>query len=327
MKKRDRRQWVFTATPAILVALVIIGVSTVVAKAGEPETTTGIASPVVHTATTTPTAPKTTTPHPTSAKPTKPADPLPPGAAQAAVDAVTAQAGNGVRFGAAVLDRTTGSEAGSDSTSQFYCASVLKLFLITDLLHQREEGAISLSSSDLTDIHLALTISDDASMNSLWEDFDGPQAINQLIPLAHLKDTEVTSAAEGGLWGGVLISARDVASVYQYVLTKLDTSDRNLILDDLNAAKATGYQGFNQAFGLLGPTRNGSTKAKQGWMNWHGEVMLHTTGILDGNDKVVVAILSERSGSGTDAEFEQARQEVDRATQALVKTLGPNAVD
>ncbi len=252
-------------------------------------------------------------------------DPLPPGAAQAAVNAVDAQAAGGVEYGVAVLDRATGTETlGKAGSAQFYCASVLKLFLVTDLLHQQEQGAITLSQTDNDEIRLALTESDDAAMDALWESYDGPSAINALIGLAHLHDTQVpANINRTGEWGETLISARDVLAVYSYVLTQLNATDRNLVIGDLNSAAPTGYQGFGQAFGLLGPTRDGATKAKQGWMSYQHRIMLHTTGILDSKNQVVVAILSARPGPL--GAFQPAEQQLNAATAALVSALNENA--
>ncbi len=288
-----RRRLVLVAF-LVVVALVIVSVCTVLATASSGAKPSG--SPVN--------------------------DPLAPGAARAAVNAVDAQATGGVEFGVAVLDRATGAETlGKAGSAQFYCASVLKLFLVTDLLHQQEQGTITLDRGDNDEIKQALTRSNDAAMDALWEDYDGPAAIRALIGLAHLRDTAVpANINKTGEWGETLISARDVLAVYQYVLTQLNATDRNLVVGDLNDADPIGYQGFNQAFGLLGPTRDGATKAKQGWMSYQHQIMLHTTGILDARNQIVVAILSARPGSlGT---YQPAEQQLDTATAAMVTALG-----
>jgi hypothetical protein len=256
--------------------------------------------------------------------PAGPADPLAPGAAQAAVAAVDAQDSGTLSFGVAVLDRAGGQETdGANAHAQFYCASVLKLFLITDVLHQREQGAVTISPAAADQITRALEISDDSAMDALWGEYHGAAAITQLIGLAGLQDTVVTPAAQGGFWGGVLISAHDVLAVYSYVLTQLTPADRDLVVGDLNNAKAIGYQGFDQGFGLLGPTRTASTKAKQGWSSYQKKVMMHSTGILDSNNLVLVAILSSRAaGSGG---YPAAHSQLNAAAAALVKALGPKA--
>jgi hypothetical protein len=311
-----RRNLIFTLTPLVLMVIVLLGVDSMASGTSTP--------PPLHP---TPTAPRpTSSASTTTAAPPTNADPI-GSSAVAAVQAAEASAASGEKLGVAVLDRVSGKETdGTGADTTFPCASVLKLFLITDLFHQQEQGTIKLSSTDLTEINSALTISDDSAMDALWVKYHGATAITQLIDIAHLPDAQMTAIAQSGKWGGVLISARDVLTVYEYVLTKLTPADRDLIISTLNKANPVGYQGWNQAFGLLDPaTRTTTTKAKQGWSGWYGQTVLHTTGILDSQDKVVVAILSSRPGSGSDAQFEVARQQVDNAATALIKQLGPNA--
>jgi hypothetical protein len=313
--------------PLAIAVLLVIGMGAV--AMGDMRKLSGSPSPVGTSNAAVATTPGSASSSDSSSSPGDSAgDPLAPGAAQAAVNAVD-QLNDGAQFGVGVLDRDSGQETlGNEGTTQFYSASVLKLFLITDLFHQQESGAITLSSGDLGNIHLALTQSDDNAMDALWESYDGPQAIAQLTALAHLQDTDVPDDInETGEWGETLISARDVLAVYQYMLTSLNTADRQLILTDLNNAAPDGSDGFDQSFGLLGSTRNGDTKAKQGWMEFNDQVMLHTTGIVDSGDDVVVALLSEQSGSGSDADYAAGRQDVDQATAVLLKALGPDATD
>jgi hypothetical protein len=53
------------------------------------------------------------------------------------------------------------------------------------------------------------------------------------------------------------------------------------------------------------------------------KIMLHTTGILDSKNQIVVAILSERAGSL--GAYQPAEQQIDDATAALINALGPAA--
>jgi hypothetical protein len=314
------RKLLLIGLPVLVVVLVAAAVLT---RAGWlPIFRPPAAAPPPPTITTTVPPTTTTAAPPTTTTPAAP-DPLAPGAAQAAVAAVDAQDTGSLKFGVAVLDRASGQETdGADAAAQFDCASVLKLFLITDVLHQAEQGAVTVGPAALDQIHRALTISDDSAMNALWGEYHGADAIQQLIGLAGLRDTVVTPAARGGFWGGVLISARDVLAVYQYVLTSLSPADRDLVISTLNNAQAVGYQGFDQGFGLLGPTRTASTKAKQGWMGYQHLTMLHSTGVLDSGNQVLVAILSSRAGGG----YATARTQLNSAATALVKALGPKAI-
>ena len=315
-----RRNLIIGLTPVALAGIVLIGVNTMAQGAGGRPVLPAAAHPTSTLAP--PTTAVTTTPPPTTTSPAD-GDPLASGAAAAGIQAAEATAASREQLGVAVLDRAGGKEIdGTDASATFPCASVLKLFLITYLFHEQEQGALTLSQTDLTEIHSALTISDDSAMNALWVKYHGAASISQLISIAHLPDARMTAIAQSGKWGGVLISARDVLAVYEYVLTKLTTADRDLIINNLNNANPVGYQGWNQAFGLLNPTtRTSTTKAKQGWSGWFGQTVLHTTGIVDGQDKVVVAILSSRPGAGSDAQFDVARQQVDDATTALLAHL------
>lgn len=318
-----RRNLILVLTPLVLAGVVIVGVKSMATVAGSaaPTPSARPTSSLAPTTTTTPPPTTTTTPPSTSD------DPIAPDAATEAVHAADASAASGEKVSVAVLDRVTGKETdGADASTTVPCASVLKLFLITDLFHQQEQGALTLSKTDLSEIASALTISDDSAMNTLWSKYHGQAAISQLINIAHLPDAQITSIVASGKWGGVMISARDVLAVYEYVLTKLSPEDRDLIIGNLNHANPVGYQGFNQAFGLLNPaTRTGTTKAKQGWSNWFGQTVLNTTGILDDHDKLVVAVLTARPGHGTAAQYDTARGQIDDATDALLKALGPNA--
>jgi hypothetical protein len=315
-----RRNLIIGLTPVVLAVIVLVGVNSM--AGGQP--VPGAAHPSSTPAPTTTTRTTTTQP-PTTTRPAD-GDPLAPDEAAAGIEAAEATAPSKEQLGVAVLDRASGKEIdGTDASATFPCASVLKLFLITYLLHEQEQGALTLSQTDLTEIHSALTISDDSAMDALWVKYHGAASISQLIDIAHLPDAQMTSIARSGKWGGVLISARDVLTIYEYVLTKLTATDRDLIIGDLNNANPVGYQGWNQAFGLLNPaTRTSTTKAKQGWSGWFGQTVLHTTGIVDGQDDVVVAILSSRPGSGSDAQFDVARQQVDDATTALLSHLAPH---
>jgi hypothetical protein len=288
-----RRNLIFLLTPLVLAGIIVMGVR----STAEP-------------------APPSS-PHPaTTAK-------APAPDVAAAVHAADATAPSDEKLGVAVLDRVTGKETdGAAARTTFPCASVLKLFLVTDLFHQQEQGTITLSPTDLTEIGSALTISDDAAMNALWSKYHGQDAIQQLIGIANLPDAQIPPIVATGKWGGVLISPRDVLAVYSYLLTRLTPADRDLIVHTLNQANPVGYEGFNQAFGLLNPsTRTATTKAKQGWSAWQGATVLNTTGILDGGNDVVVAVLTSRAGHGSSAQYDAARTEIDNATTALIQHL------
>ncbi|AEA26146.1 putative alanine rich lipoprotein LppW [Pseudonocardia dioxanivorans CB1190] len=239
-------------------------------------------------------------------------------AAVRAVDAVDAASPSDL--GVAVLDRDTGQQAvGARGSEQFYSASVVKLYTVVAILHRVETGEVTLSAADTTDIQRALSLSDDQAMDALWEKFGGPATVSQAIALAGLTDS--APPTDPSQWGEALISARDVVTLYDYVLTSMAPSSRDMIMNALTSAQDTGADGFDQAFGLLAPPRARGVAAKQGWM-WIGtQFYLHTTGVLPG-DRYVIAIFSKNAASSGSA---AARTLVTRATAAATAALTGSA--
>lgn len=320
-ERQRRRSRIFTVTPIVATVLIVVAMAAVVvhnlhgsdssASPASLHTTTtidGTASPFTSSA-----APTTT-----SQTPTTPPDN--PALAETAVQAVDALDVSGVQYGVAVLDRVSGHETiGREGDVGFYSASVIKLFVVVDLLHKQEMGEIKLDSNDQYDIKRALELSDDKAMDALWEDFDGPALVTEMIKLAGLHDT-VLDAKDSGEWGETKISARDVLAVWQYALTKLSGTDASLVINDTHSAANNGADGFDQAFGLLEPPRPATVKAKQGWMIAGSEMILNTTGALGSNNQYLVAILTKQSaGIG----YPQGRANVNKASVLVRKALAP----
>ncbi|WP_433299160.1 serine hydrolase [Pseudonocardia sp. CA-142604] len=227
------------------------------------------------------------------------------------VDAVQA-ANPRTQIGAAVLDRKTGMLAlGTDGTTRFYSASVVKLYTVVAILHRVDAGKLTLSATDRDDIQRALVASDDNAMDALWVKFGGAETVSQTISLVGLKDSQ--PPADPSQWGETKISARDVTAVYNYVLRSLSPASRNMIMNALGHAQDKGADGFDQAFGLIAPPRQSNVAAKQGWMWINSDFDLHTTGVLGSDDRYVVAILSKNPANAGSA---AARTIVNKATAA-----------
>jgi hypothetical protein len=320
-ERRRRRGLLFTVTPIVATVLIVVAMAAVLvhnlhkpSTSADPSTFGTTTIPGSAQALTTTTTPTTPPPPTTTTTPDNPA------LAAAAVQYVDHLHISGVQFGIAILDRTTGQETlGQAGATGFYSASVIKLFVVVDLLHEAEQGAVTLDSDDQYDIKRALELSDDNAMDSLWESFDGPKLVTQMIGLAGLQDT-VLDTSDSGEWGETKISARDVLAVYQYALTKLSPSDMNLVIGDLHNAANNGADGFDQAFGLLEPPRQSTVKAKQGWMIAGSEMILNTTGVLGSKNQYLVAIMSKQSaGIG----YANGRNNVNEAGQLVQKALAP----
>lgn len=232
-------------------------------------------------------------------------------AATAAVDAL------GTGFGVAVEDRATGrTSVGAAGATPFYAASVVKLYTVVDILHRVETGAVTLTTTDRTDIGRALSYSDDGAEDALWTKFGGAAGVARTIALAGLQDS--SPPKDTSQWGETLISARDVVTLYDYVLDSMTPADRDMIMDALRNAQDSGADGFDQAFGLIAAPRPAGVAAKQGWM-WIGDdFYLHSTGVLGPDDHYVVAVLSENEASAGSA---AARAAVTKAVTDVEKAL------
>jgi hypothetical protein len=259
------------------------------------------------------TPPRTTTPSPTTT-----ASAPTPSRAQAAVDA-TAPAERerrGVTLGVAVLDRTTGQvTTNGEADTPLRTASVAKLFTVVDVLTRRAAGQATVTPSDEQRIRRALSLSDDEAMNGLYSRFGGPEGIERVASLLGLTATSPTDRA--GQWGETRTSARDVATLYDFVLTRLAPADRDLVLNSLEAAPATAADGFDQGFGLLDPARRGTAAAKQGWLCClQSSVDLHSAGLPDAEGRYVVVLLSNQPRG-----YDAARTVLDDAAGAARDAL------
>jgi hypothetical protein len=227
-------------------------------------------------------------------------------------------------YAVAVYDRANHELVlGHYADTPIMSASVIKLFVIVDLLHQREQGRIAFSTYDLALIRRALSGSDDNAMNDLWVRFDGMGALSQLVGLAGLRDTSVPT--DPGQWGESILSARDTVAVYRYLLTSLDSGDRDLVLSALSHPTHYGLaDGFDQDFGFLAPeVRPRYVAAKQGWLGYIPYRLLHSAALLGSRDQYVAVILSRQSNA---VGYPDAAANVTAAAGHLLKALGPAAI-
>lgn len=216
-----------------------------------------------------------------------------------------AAAGGASDVGIAVLDLETDQVVSEQGDKPFYSASLSKLILAVDALHQQ------LSDEDQDLIHRALSVSDDNAMDVLWTRFDGMDAIGRVAAEAGLTGTHAPD--DPSQWGEVVITANDMVRLYHYIL---GSPERDAIVAALSSAPATAADGFDQAFGLLGIT---GVYAKQGWMYYlPSDVYLHSAGVLD-NRYAVAVLTTSPTGSWT-----TARQSINAVATAVLGKLGVN---
>ncbi len=237
-------------------------------------------------------------------------------AATAAVDDLGRSLAD-TEIGVTVQDRATGrTSVGKSGSDPLYAASVVKLYTVVDILHRVDTGEITLTDADRTDIDRALSSSDDDAEDALWTKFDGAVGVARTIELVGLKDS--SPPTDPAQWGETLISASDVVSLYDYVLTSMAASSRDMIMGALQNAQDTGADGFDQAFGLIDSPRPAGVAAKQGWMWISSDFYLHSTGVLGPDQRYVVAVLTEnRAAAGAPA----ARTLVSTAVSDIEQSL------
>jgi len=242
-----------------------------------------------------------------------------PSRARAAVDATAsaAEERNRTTLGVAVLDLATGQTVTNDAgDTQLRAASVAKLFTVVDVLTRRATGAVAANSGDDRRIQRVLSASDDEAMNALWSTYGGPAGITRVSALLGLQET--APPGDDSQWGEVETSARDVATLYGFVAQRLAPADRDLVLDALAAAPPTAADGFDQAYGLLDPSRRGSAAAKQGWLCClQSSIDLHSAGLPDPSGRYVVVLMSNQPLG-----YPAARTVLDDAASAARDALG-----
>ncbi len=196
----------------------------------------------------------------------------------------------GTTLGAVVYDRTTGTTPlAYQADRPFRSASLVKLLIAIDVL---EHGA---DADDRQQLATMLTMSDDDIASMLWVRQGGPNLVTRAI--AELGLTGVRPPEVPGQWGEVVVTARDVVSIYRHVLS-MPAPDRSLIVDALARAPRIAADGFDQYFGIPDGL-SAEWAVKQGWGNNDSAMVLHSTGLVGPGLRYVVVLLTEHPlGSG-----------------------------
>lgn len=221
-----------------------------------------------------------------------PAEPHPNPAAinPAALEAAARKVEPNTTLGAVVFDRVSGGTLLSlDADRQFRSASLVKLMIAIDALHQ---GA---SESQRDRLARMLAVSDDEIASSFWVRL-GPGLVRRVVNLVGLQNTEPPEVA--GKWGEVRITANDMVRVYQYVMDTMPPEDRTLVVDALGQAPEYAADDFDQYFGIPDGL-NAQWAIKQGWGNNDHAMVLHSSGLVGSKWRYVVVLLTEHPlGSG-----------------------------
>lgn len=234
---------------------------------------------------------RTTRPTPPTTPPTTPPAPSPsPPLAEPVVDAAAVTAAvrsvePAATVGALVIDRITGTELlSTNADRQFRSASLVKLLIAIDALGTGADGEARKR------IGVMLALSDDDIASRMWVAGGGDAILTRTAARLGLTATE--PPATPGRWGDVLLTARDVARIYQHVMTALPAADRELVVASLAGAPRHAADRFHQHFGI--PDGLGGRWAiKQGWSDSRTDIVVHTSGLVGPDLRHIVVLLTE----------------------------------
>ena len=228
----------------------------------------------------------------------------------------------GVNAGIAVFDRQAGVfTAQVNATTRFRSASLVKIFIAVDYLWNKGPG-YAIPAEDQTPFQLMLRGSDDSAASYFYAKIGREPALVRTFSRLSLQDTRPPSAVGLNGWGSTTLTANDIVRTYRWLLEQAPAGLRDAIMGNLHQSTPCGTDKYYQNFGI--PTAfNQPWSAKQGWWGFgdapaniciapnttlsvpanpiikgnkpalmSGRV-LHTTGTVGDNDRVIVAVLTQ----------------------------------
>lgn len=216
----------------------------------------------------------------------------------------------------AVRDRgedTTALNAAGDTA--FPSASLAKVIVAVDILHRSRPGGLEQRTETL--IRRSLRGSHDDAMNVLWSSFDGFEAVGRVAQRLGLQDTH--PPADRRWWGETVISARDMVTLFDHVVSNMPATERELILESMRSAPDRAADGFDQSFGVDGTRTDEPVAAKKGWMCCpSNKRILHSAAVVGSSSRFIVVVLYKQPVEYGEA---TARRVVDRAAATILDKL------
>lgn len=225
------------------------------------------------------------------------------------VAAAVTSASPGTTTGFVVYDRESSRELASlEADRQFYTASVVKLLIAIDEVHDERTDTWALPDAELTNM---LAGSNDAIASAFWERNGGTAIVSRTAALVGLSNT--TPPTDPTQWGMAKTSASDVLATYEYLEEVVPDEVAAPLLAAMGNARNPADDGWDQYFGIPDGLPGMAWQIKQGWMVLRNALVLNTTGVVGG--RFVVVLLTQQplvsSAKGR------------AAVTAGVKTLGP----
>ncbi|MCZ2829934.1 hypothetical protein O2W14_13930 [Modestobacter sp. VKM Ac-2986] len=171
---------------------------------------------------------------------------------------------------------------------EVYTASLVKLFLVQQLLVREAAGPSAFDPGDRLRMERAITVSDDEAMSILWDRYSGDALVSLAVTQFEL---DGSGASSTGQWGESTTSATDLARFLGTLSRDRQVPGAEALLGWMRAAEPVADDGFDQRFGLLADGVAPGAAVKQGWMCCVDDLRhLHSVGVLpDGRVVVVVA--------------------------------------
>lgn len=194
----------------------------------------------------------------------------------------------------ALLDRRDGTYSAVADAASFPTASVVKLFIADDVLFRESLAQYVLTPEEHDLIGRMLERSDDDAANTLWNEYGGPEIVDDVVDRYQLAAT--TTPYDDNWWNTETTPA-DLVDYYAGLLDGrggLDDGRRTEILAHLHASEATSTEGYDQRFGLPdGLSGEIALAVKQGWMCCIDDRWTHvSTGIVGEDDRYVLVVVS-----------------------------------
>jgi len=216
------------------------------------------------------------------------------------LEAATSYAAGRGLVAVAVIDRDTGTyvDDGVNGHTPMGSASVVKVLIADELLFRRAQGEIELGVGELALMETMMMDSNDSAASSLYSQFGGVSLI--AAALARHQLTESGPPANPRYWGNTMITAHDVATLYDNILggSSVSPGDRDYLISLLGRMAPTATDGFDQLFGMAGLAPRPQAAVKQGWMCCLvGVRNVHSTAVLGLDNRYVTVILTSYAES------------------------------
>ena len=199
--------------------------------------------------------------------------------------------------GIVVRDRQTGAVwRNQNAGTMVWTASTIKLAMTVDLFTRQRAGLVSLTATDRAQIQAMLHSSDDDAADALWFRYAGS---DHLIYNNRFPGYGLTSLVpQRGFtnyypyWGFQKCTPDDLDRLIQYVLGRLDATDRAYIVNQLQ------HVATDQQWGVWGAGAAAQPGNKDGWSEEQGGWVINSVGFVGPGQRYTLAIMNSLNGQG-----------------------------